>query len=55
MFYHIVLNDVINTFLYLRNDINRLLCAVVVAASYLLLSYKKSETLHDVEVMVYLN
>ena len=33
VFSHISLNDVVNTCLFLSNDINRLLCAVVVAAS----------------------
>ena len=33
MFFHIVLNYVVNTCLFLSNDINCLLCAVVVAAS----------------------
>ena len=41
MFSNIVLNDVVNTFLFLRNDTNYLLCAVLVAASYLLSSDKK--------------
>ena len=41
MFSHIVLNDVFNTCLFLSNDINCLLCAVVVAASFLLSSDKK--------------
>ena len=41
VFSHIVLNDVVNTFSFLSNDINRLLCAVVVAESYLLSSNKK--------------
>ena len=35
------LNDVVNTCFFLSNDINRLLCAVVVAASCLLSSDKK--------------
>ena len=30
---HIVLNDVVNTCLFLRNDINSLLCEVVVTSS----------------------
>ena len=41
VFYHIVLNNVINTCLFLRNDINRLLCAVVVSAFCFLSSDKK--------------
>ena len=41
VFSHIVLNDVVNTCLFLRNYINRLLCAVVVADYCLLLSDKK--------------
>ena len=52
VFYHIVLNDVVNTCLFLSNDINRLLCEVVVAAYCLLSSDKNSETLHEVDVMV---
>ena len=52
VFSQIVLNGVVNTFLYLRNEINRLMCAVVVAASCLLLSDKKNEALHDVDVIV---
>ena len=52
MFYHIVLNDVVNTFLFLSNDIIRLLYAVVVAASCLILSDKKSEILHHVDVIL---
>ena len=52
MFSNILLNDIVNAFLFLSNDINRLLCAVVVAASCLLSSEKKSEILHDVVVMV---
>ena len=48
VFSHIVLNDVVNTFLYLINKIKLLLCAVVVVASFFLSSYiKKIETLHD--------
>ena len=54
MFYHIVLNDVVYIFLILSNDINRLLCSVVVAASCLLLLDKKSETLNDVDVLLYM-
>ena len=41
VFFHIVFNDIFNTSLFLSNDINRLLCAVVVAASCLLSSDKK--------------
>ena len=41
MFSYIVLNDVFNTCWFLSNDINRLLCAVVVAASCLVSSNKK--------------
>ena len=52
MFSHILLNDVVNTFLFLSNDINRLLCAVVVTASGLLSSDKKNEILHAVEVIM---
>ena len=52
VFPHIVLNDVVNTCLFLRNDINNLLCAVVVAAYCLLSSDKKSETLYDVDVIL---
>ena len=55
VFYHIVLNDVFNTFSFLNNDINRLLCAVVVAASCLLSSDKKSEILHAVDVKMKMN
>ena len=38
VFSHILLNDVVITFFSLRNEIKRLLCAVVVAASCLLSS-----------------
>ena len=41
VFSHIVLNDVVNDFLSLRNEIKRLLCSVVVAASCLISSDKK--------------
>ena len=41
VFYYIVINDVVNTRLFLSNDIDRLLCALVVAASCLLSSDKK--------------
>ena len=51
VFSHIVLNDVVNT-LFLSDDINRFLCAVVVAESCLLSSDKKSEILHAVDVKV---
>ena len=50
--YHIVLNDDVNTFLSLRNEIKCLMCAVVVAAFFLISSDKKSEILHDVDVIV---
>ena len=52
VFSHIILNDVVNNFLSLRNEIKRLLCAVVVGAYFLISSDKKSETLHGVDVMV---
>ena len=52
VFSHIVLNDVVNMFLFLSNEINALLCAVVVAASCFLLSDKKSEILHDADVIL---
>ena len=52
VFYHIVLNDVVNIFLSLNNEIKRFLCALVVAASSLLSSNKNSEILHDVDVIV---
>ena len=52
VFSHVVLNDVVNTCLLLSNDINRLLCAVVVASSCLLSSDKNNEIIHDVDVMV---
>ena len=55
MFSHILLNDVVNNCLLLRNDINRLLCAVVVAASCLISSDKNNEILNAVDVMVKLN
>ena len=55
VFYHIVLIDVVNTCLFLSNDINRFLCAVVVVASYLLSSYKKSEILHAVDMVMKIN
>ena len=41
MFSHIVLNDVVNPFLFLINDVNSLMCDVVVAASCLISSDKK--------------
>ena len=52
VFYQIVLNDVVNTFFSLSNEINCLLCAVVVEASCLLSSDKKNETLHAMDVTV---
>ena len=52
MFYHIVLNDVVNNRLLLSNDINSLRCAVVVAASCLISSNKNSEILHSEDVKV---
>ena len=55
MFSHIVLNDVVNTCLFFSNGINRLLCAVVVDASCLLSSDKKSEILHAVDVEMKMN
>ena len=55
VFPHIVTNDAVNIFLSLRNEIKRFLCAVVVASYCLLSSDKKSEILHDVDVMVQLN
>ena len=41
VFLHIILNDVVNTFLSLANEIKRLMCVVLVAASCLLSSDKK--------------
>ena len=38
---HIVLNDVVNNFFSLINEIKRSMCAVVVTAYYFLSSYKK--------------
>ena len=55
VFHHNVLNDVVNNFLFLSNDINRLLCAVVVAASCLLSSDKKSEILHAEDMVMKMN
>ena len=55
MFYHIVLNDIVNTFLFLRNYINRLLCAVVVAEYCLLSSDKKGEIMHAVDMVMKMN
>ena len=55
VFSHIVLNDVVNPFLFLINDINRLLCDVVVVASCLLSSDKKIETLHDADMILQMN
>ena len=52
MLSEIVLNDVVNNFFSLSNEINRLLCALLVAASCFILSDKKSEILHDVDVIV---
>ena len=52
VFYYILPNDVVNTFLSLRNDIKCLMCAVVVAESCFLSQDKNNETLHDVDVMV---
>ena len=46
------LNDVVNKFFTLSNEINRLLHAVVVAAYCLISSDKKSEIIHDVGVIV---
>ena len=56
VFSHIVLNNILNTSPPLINNIQRLMCAVVVVASCLLSPDKKiSERLHDVDVMVYFN
>ena len=55
VFSHIVLNDVVNTCLFLSNDINRFLCAVVVAESCLISSDKKGEKLHAVEMVMNMN
>ena len=55
VFSHIVLNDVFNTFLLFSNDINRLLCAVVVAASCLLSSDKNSEILRALDMVMKIN
>ena len=52
VFSQILDNDIFNKFFYLSNEINRLLCAVVVAVSCLLSSDKKGEILHDVDVVV---
>ena len=52
VFSYILLNDAVITFFSLSNEIKHLLCAVVVAASCLLLSDKKSEILHNVGVIV---
>ena len=52
VFSHILLNDVVNTCLFLSNDINCLLCALVVAESCLLSLDKKSEILHAVDAKV---
>ena len=41
VFSHILLNDVVNTFLFFRNEINCLLCDVVVTAYFLLFSDQK--------------
>ena len=53
VFSHIVLNDVVNAFFYLSNEIKYLLCVVLVVASCLISSDKKKrEILHEVDVMV---
>ena len=54
VFSHIVLNDVFNAFFSLSNEIHSLLCAVLVTASCLLWSYKNSEILHAVDVILYM-
>ena len=46
-------NDVVNTFLFLSNDINRLLCALVLAAYFFCYrQIKKNEILHAVDMKV---
>ena len=55
VFSNIVINDVVNNSLLLSNDINRLLCAVVVAASCLLSPDKNSEILHAMDVEMKMN
>ena len=52
VFPHIVINDVENKCVFLINDINSLLCAVLLAASCLLSTDKKSEILHDADMIL---
>ena len=52
VFYRIVLNDFVNTFFSLINEIKRFMCVVIVAESRLLSLDKKSVTLHKADVMV---
>ena len=54
VFSHIVLKDALNNFFSLSNEIKRLLCTVVVAASCLLSSDKRSEILRGVDMIVQL-
>ena len=55
LFPHIVLNDyIINLFIF-NSSIKRFLCAVVVVASFLLLSKKNIETLHGVEIILWMS
>ena len=55
VFSEIVRNYVVINVFSLRNKINSLLCVVVVAATCLILSDKKSEILYDVDVIAYMN
>ena len=52
VFHYILINDVVDTYFSLSNEIKRFLCALVVAESCLISSDKNIEILHDVDVMV---
>ena len=52
MFFQILLNDVVDTFFPFSNEINFLLCAVVVAESCFLSSDENSETPYDADVIL---
>ena len=55
IFSHISLNDDVNTFLSFKSSIKRLLDVLVVVESCFLSSYKKSETLHDVDIILWIS
>ena len=54
VFSHIVLNDSANTFISFNGSIRRLLCAVVVEAYFCYHQTKKNETLHDMDMILWI-